>query len=221
MKIIKFLLIALLFYSCNKDEDIKKVPEGVVEYEVAFDINWSKSMFPTDYPSNAHFSKFIGWSHKSNSDFFKVGTLASNGIKSMAETGSISPLDFEINSRIEKLEGLELFVGTNLSGGVGAVKMNIYVDGENPSITIVSMIAPSPDWYIGVVGLSLLENNAFVESKTVEAIVYDSGTDGGDTFVSDNKIANPQLPIYALKSPPLGDGTSVKNIATVTFKRVK
>jgi hypothetical protein len=42
---------------------------------------------------------------------------------------------------------------------------------EHPSITLATMIAPSPDWYIAVVNINLFENNSFVNQKTVEARV--------------------------------------------------
>ena len=199
---------------------IEPIPEGVVQYSVTFDINWSENLFPNDYPSNAHFSKFIGWSHKPNSDFFEVETLASSGIKSMAETGSTSPLDSEINTSVDNLEGLKLFIGSNLSSGVGTVTMNIYVDGDNPSVTLVSMLAPSPDWYLGVIGINLLDGNKFVESKTVKAVVYDAGTDSGASYKSGNIATNPQEGISVLNSYPLGDGTKDINMASVTFKRI-
>ena len=220
MKTIYFLLILTFVSSCKKENDIEPIPEGVVQYEVTFDINWSKNLFPNDYPSNAHFSKFIGWSHKSNSDFFEIGTLASSGIKRMAETGSTSPLNSEINTRVDNLEGLKLFIGSNLSSGVGTVTMNIYVDGGNPSVTLVSMLAPSPDWYLGVIDVNLFDGNKFVESKTVKAVVYDAGTDSGASYKSGNTATNPQEGISVLNSYPLGDGMKDLNMASVTFRRV-
>ena len=221
MRITALLLVIISLLSCKKDKDIDPIPEGVVQYEVTFDINWSQTLFPDEYPSNAHFSKFIGWSHKSNLNFFEVGTFSSNGIKSMAETGSTSPLDSEINTRVDNLEGLKLFVGDNLSSGVGTVTMNIYVDGDNPNITLVSMLAPSPDWYLGVIDVNLLDDNKFVESKTVKAVVYDAGTDSGVSYKSGNIATSPQEVISVLNSYPLGDGTKDVNIANVTFRKVK
>jgi len=218
MKFIYFLLSIIIFSSCKKDKNLDVLPEGTIKYEVTFDFNWSSTSFPDDYPSNAHFSKFIGWSHQLNHDFLKVGTLASQGIKDMAEKGKTTPLDSEINTKIENGEGLKLFIGDNLPSGVGQIKMIVYVDAENPSISLVSMLAPSPDWYLGVVNVNLLEGNKFVDTKTVKAIVYDAGTDSGVSYKSSDMITNPQDEIYVFKSDPLGE--NVKNIANVTFKKI-
>jgi hypothetical protein len=79
------------------------------------------------------------------------------------------------------------------------------------------MLAPSPDWYIGTVNV-LLKEEKFVEIKTVDVLVYDSGTDSGTTFTSFDTITTPQEPITLLVDTPLGDGTiTFPVIGTATF----
>jgi len=210
-------LVFLVFsLSCNKDDD---KAEGI-EYTVTFTFNWNSLDFPEDYPSNAHFSKLIGWNHLPTSDFFELGTLASEGIEVMAETGSITPLDSEINAKIVNGEGINLYVDDPLSSGTGSVSLNIIVDSEFSSVTLVSMIAPSPDWYVGVVNFNLLENGEFVQEKIVKALVYDSGTDSGVTFTSGNIDTSPKEPITLFTDHPLGDGEGISPaIATVKFTK--
>jgi hypothetical protein len=58
-------------------------------YKVTFEFNWNEQDYPNDYPSNAHFSKLIGWSHTPLNNFFKIGTIASTGIKNMAELAQL------------------------------------------------------------------------------------------------------------------------------------
>lgn len=216
LKLLLFIAGFILMLSCNKDDEL---PEGIT-YKVSFNFNWNSTDFPTDYPSNAHFSKLIGWSHNTTTTFFDVGTIASPGIESMAETGATETLESEINSRISKGEGHHLLVGDNLSSGIGTISAEIVVDENNPEVTLVTMIAPSPDWYVGAIHVNLFENGAFINSKSLTAHVYDSGTDSGVNYTSPNEDTSPKDSIAYFYQPPLGDGKQLPvNIATVTFSK--
>ena len=211
------VILAFMFTACENDDEMVV---GEAQYQVTFNMQWNMMDFPVDYPSNAHFSKLIGWSHNSASTFFEPGTIASDGIKNMAEKGEISPLDNEINDLIASGEGLGLVVGSNLASGTGEITVNVNVDREHPSVTLSTMIAPSPDWYVAVVNINLLENGQFVSDKTINASVYDAGTDSGITFTSGDDETNPKQPVSLIVSPPLGNGTSISPpIGTVTFTK--
>jgi hypothetical protein len=211
------LVLVFLFQACNKDDDPIVYPDGI-RYTVTFNINWNSQDFPTNYPSNAHFSKLIGWSHESTSTFFQPGTSASAGIENMAETGGTSPLSNEIEEMIAAGEGHHLVVGSGLGAGSGTISVDIIVTEDFPSVTLASMIAPSPDWYIAVVNINLMEAGSFVNEKTVNAYVYDSGTDDGITYTSADIESNPQQTISLFIDSPLGDGLALNAvIAEVTF----
>lgn len=220
MKITAHMILSLLLvvaFGCSEKED----GEEEANYRVTFSFHWNSQDFPVDYPSNAHFSKLIGWSHKSSTNFFMEGTLASDGIENMAETGGTSPLDNEITSRIADGEGLELVIGDLLASGTGEIVVEINVDREHPCVTLATMIAPSPDWYVAVVNVNLYDDSRFSDEKIVNAIAFDAGTDNGSTFTSDDLDADPQQPIALIKDPPLGNGSTVSPIiATVTFTKL-
>ena len=99
----------------------------------------------------------------------------------MAETGSTSPLNSEFDALINEEKGYNYFIGSSLGGGTGEITLKVEVTWAFPSVTLATMIAPSPDLYIAVVNINLLENNSFVNQKVVEAKVYDAGTDNGVT----------------------------------------
>lgn len=51
-------------------------------------------------------------------------------------------------------------------------------------MSFVSMIDPSPDWFVGVSRLELcLENGSWVESKVLDLFPWDAGTDSGPTYI--------------------------------------
>jgi hypothetical protein len=215
-------LITLLFFSCSKNkEEVSPDLKGGTEYTVTFKIDWNSKDFPKDFPSNAHFSKLIGWSHDSDQTLFKTGTQASAGIKNMSETGSTSPLYTELKELIEGKKGFNYFIGSGLGTGTGEIVLKVEVTEEFPSVTLATMVAPSSDWYIAVVNINLLENNLFVSEKTVEGNVYDAGTDSGATFTSPNETTDPQQPITLFVDAPLGNGEALNaTIATVTFTKL-
>ncbi|MBI2281593.1 MAG: spondin domain-containing protein [Bacteroidetes bacterium] len=218
------LTVVTAILSCKKDiKDLPQKPDDLqtTNYRVTFNINWNNTDYPTDYPSNAHFSKLIGWSHEPNTEFFKEGTLASEGIRQMAELGATNTLSDEINEKISTKEGLGLYVGSNLSTGVGQITIDVVVDKYHPSVTLATMLAPSPDWYLAVVNVNLLENNQFLSSKAIEGLVYDAGTDDGTTYTSPNANTYPRRAISYFVSAPLGNDTVISPaIATVTFTKL-
>lgn len=207
-----------ILIGCQKDEETNPKIENpdAIKYKVTFTFNWSKQNYPENYPSNAHFSPLVGWSHIS-SNFFAVGTTASQGIKNMAETGAVATLDAEISTRIANKEGFKLIKGNGLPSGTGNITVEVLVNKENSYVTLATMIAPSPDWYVAVVGVNLLQGGAFVAEKTVEAFAYDAGTDSGVDYTSTNEITNPRGKISKITTPPLnGNGA----IATAKFVKL-
>lgn len=138
----------------------------------------------------------------------------------MAELGATTPLDNEINQRITTGEGLHLYIGNNLGSGVGQIEQLVTVDKNHTAVTLATMLAPSPDWYLAVVNINLFEDDAFVNSKSVVAYVYDAGTDDGTTYNSANANTYPRRAISYFVSAPLGNDTVVSPaIATVTFTK--
>ena len=88
---------------------------------------------------------------------------------------------------------------------------------EYPLVTLVTMIAPSPDWFVGVSGLSLLDEFGWVNELEVVLYPYDSGTDDGTTYSSANADSSPKQPIRSLRGvTPFSDAP----IGTFTFTRV-
>lgn len=104
--------------------------------------------------------------------------------------------------------------------GVGQIVAEIEVNKDFPALTLVSMIAPSPDWYIGIININLFENGAFVNEKIVNAHVYDAGTDDGLTYNSANQSSSPQGLITLFVDPPMGNGVYIQEIAVVIITKL-
>ena len=135
-------------------------------YRVTFDAVWSSTTHPTDFPSNAHFSGLIGLTHTPNVALFELGTIASPGMVNMAETGGKSPLDSEIQTVIAGGQGQTLISGGGIGTSPGTVSVEFDIENSHPLVSITTMIAPSPDWFVGVRDLNLFENGDWTNSLT-------------------------------------------------------
>ena len=185
-----------------------------VEYEVTFDATWSAATHPGAYPGGAHWSPLVGTTHNGNVSFWEVGQLATTGIERMAETGATSTLRNEILAAGADSDTLLLGSGIASPGNTSIV---FDVNKTHPLVTLVSMVAPSPDWFVGVSGLDLLDGNQWVEEVVIDLFSYDSGTDSGTNFTSPNADTNPADPISLITTGPLG-GTPA--LGTFTFRRI-
>jgi hypothetical protein len=184
-------------------------------YDVRFDATWSNATHPGAFPGGAHFSPLIGATHNSSVEFWAPGSLATPGIEGMAETGSQFGLFGEINVAITAGTAGAAHLGNGL-GSPDTESLTFTVTDEFPLFTMVTMIAPSPDWFVGVHGVDLQTSTGWVDSLTVQAFAYDSGTDNGLGFNSPNSNTSPADPISLITGGPF-DGTV--DLGTFTFTR--
>ena len=64
--------------------------------------------------------------------------------------------------------------------------IELKADAMNDQLTVISMVAPSPDWFSGVASLDLCNHNTgeWKDSITLDLKAYDAGTDRGMTFTA-------------------------------------
>jgi hypothetical protein len=181
---------------------------GAAEYEVTFESTWSASTHPYNFPTNPHFSGLIGATHDSTVVFWKEGELASAGIKNVAEKGSKNPFDNEIDAAIAADTAFNKLSGGGIGTSPGSVRLTFQVSNAYPLVTLVSMIAPSPDWFVGVSGLSLDENGEWVSEKVVDLYLYDAGTDSGTDFTSRDVVTTPPVVIARINESVLAGSSA-------------
>jgi len=187
---------------------------STAEYQVTFQSSWSQATHPVDFPSNAHFSGLIGGSHSDQVSFWNLGAPASTGIKDMAELGAKTPLMQEVQAAVAAGTARAVLSGGGIGVSPGSVTMTFDMDEAFPYVTLVSMLAPSPDWFVGVSGLSLRANGAWISHLVVPLVTYDAGTDSGPTYASPNQATLPPIPIAEINYGPLAANNMV---GTFTF----
>jgi hypothetical protein len=202
--------------SSNKPETVPDVKS----YEITFEATWSAATHPTDFPFGPHFSGLIGTTHKEGVHLWQTGELASPGIKNMAETGSKSPLGDEIDALIASGDACLKISGGGINPSPGTLTVTVTVTSDCAAVTIVSMIAPSPDWFVGVDGVTLFEDGDWVDQKVIELYPYDAGTDSGVTYNSRNAVTTPPEPIQRIEGDPFLNEGSVAPLGTFTFTRL-
>ncbi|WP_419165905.1 spondin domain-containing protein [Candidatus Palauibacter sp.] len=185
-------------------------------YRVAFEATWSAATHPTNFPGGAHFSPLIGAVHNDSVTFWALDGTATPGIESMAETGGTSTLAAEIRAEIPA-PALAVINGSGIRSPGSTTIQAITLREDFPLVTLVTMIAPSPDWFVGVSGLSLRnEEGSWVEELQVVLYPLDAGTDSGPAYTSANDDTQPKEPIRGLKGErPFSD----EPIGTFTFTR--
>ena len=196
-------------------------PPAEARYRVTFTSTWSAQTHPMNVPPNPHFSRLVGATH-GNIRLWELGQPASDGMERMAETGARNPLLSEIDPLIRDGSAHSRLQGGGISTSPGTVSLEFTAVSSHPFVTLVSMVAPSPDWFVGVSALALLDDGAWKARVTVPLIVYDAGTDDGARFTSGDADSDPAQPITPLTSDP--DDTNFIDgrppVGTFVFERL-
>lgn len=195
-------------------------PSEIARFSVEFNAQWSRIIHPTDFPGNPHFSGLIGSTHNADLSLWGTGGTATSGMRNMAETGGKSPLTSEIASHQSAGTAENLLSGGGIGVSPGRVSLEFEVSLSHPLVSLVSMIAPSPDWFVGVHDLSLLENGNWVDELVVPLEAYDAGTDSGSTFTSSNQRTIPQGTISRLTVSPFAPSDELPPLGWFAFKRM-
>ena len=225
----RFVAAALIVIFLNACSSSDSTEPNTIRYRVTFTEAWNVTNFPTQFPPNSHFSSLIGAVHGPASDFVELGLSASNGIEAMAETGSTSQLRTEIDAQIALANALSVISGGAITNSNTSVSAEFEVEDAYPRVSLFSMVAPSPDWFIGVDSLDLSDGSGgFVTSKTVDLLVYDAGTDNGASFTSANSDANTVVTLLSCANTTTdcgfnaGKGTDgVESIGRFVFDRIQ
>ena len=190
-------------------------------YAVVFQSTWSATTHPSDFPDNAHYSGLIGGTHAAAVRFWREGDLASEGMRLMAERGRKSPLDGEVMQAIANGTAQYVLSGPDLGTSPAETGMEFEISQSFPLVTLVTMVAPSPDWFVGVDSLPLFANGQWVDEIRVDLFAFDAGTDSGESYESPDEETIPRRPIARLSGYPVANNGAVAPFGTFTFRRLR
>ena len=147
-------------------------------YEMTFQGLWTADdITDSSLPSSAHFTQVFGAKHNSNTRIWTSGGTASEGVESLAEFGSVGTLRSEINNN-SNTDGI-VAAGTSNIGPTQTVSTTFTVKTSHPLVSVLSMIAPTPDWFVGADSVLLYQNGAWRDRVPLDLYPYDAGTEQG------------------------------------------
>jgi len=171
-------------------------------YDIVFTSNWEAH---GTLPENAHFTELVGATHNNNVIFFEMGTQVSAGVELIAELGVNSTFrDTDVADAINSNNANQYIKGPSLFfNGTGRIITisDVVVSPDYPLISLISMIAPSPDWIIAINSLSLIDSGGlWIPQLSIDLYPYDAGTEEGSGYSINNNPTTPQETITSLQN---------------------
>ncbi|XP_076466867.1 spondin-1-like isoform X2 [Babylonia areolata] len=180
---------------------------GHAMYSVTFQGLWSRHTHPKQFPDAnfgylLHWSNVVGSTHSTDYRIWQYDHYASRAVKEVCEFGSSRSLENEMKENSEKIRTViktkSLWGPQNIRGSVKAVYT---VNKKKHLLSLLTMIGPSPDWCLGVSGLSMCNANCtWADHMEIDLYPWDAGTDSGVTYMSRNQPTDPPEKIHRLTS---------------------
>lgn len=210
------LLLVLVtgMISCNEQ------PDFPVEYSVRVRNVWSVNSHPVDYPQTAHISPFLVFSHKPGTQAYVVGLPATDGVKQMAETGSLTLLYEEVDIFRGGDRALDRSTGNDLVF-LQTSTVRLGFNDDHHQLTFLAHIGPSPDWFLSLKALDMKDSEGWIDSMRVYPTVFDAGTDNGTTYNSPDFPQEPRNTVQPFTGSPLASNGSIPPLVEVTIVRLK
>ncbi len=219
-------IVALLpsLAACGSLNMMEAAQSGGATYEVTLTPMWSAQSHPLDYPkagllTGPHFSGLIGATHAHGFTLFAEGRLPTTGLERLSEEGKHSPLDAEIKAAIRSGNAGELVESDALKDFSMTASATVHVTDAFPKVSLVAMVAPSPDWFLGVSGVELRAAGTWVSEKELLVYAYDSGGDAGTTYEAPDADLDPKRPTKLNDAPHFLRGGTRVPVARLTFRR--
>ncbi len=196
---------------------------GVAAYRVTYHSSWSPVTHPTAFPSHPHYSPLVGATHDGSVTVWEPGGIATPGLEQVAEVGYATTLAQELAQHVQAGAAAQVlnygFAGA-LGASPGSVSVTFVTPPDSAQLSLVSMLAPSPDWFVGLHGVELMHGGDWVESLTVPAHGYDAGTDSGGSYLSPDADVTPHLPIARVTTLSGPFASASTQVGTFTIQRL-
>ncbi|MFW0870988.1 MAG: spondin domain-containing protein [Patescibacteria group bacterium] len=184
-------------------------------YEVTLSTEWTPDNHGEYFLSTAHFSSPVVWVGKDN-PVFSLQAPASPGIEEMAEEGRTRTLKKELEALLElgEIQSFNIYERVETPD---TFSFEVKVDRDHSVISLVSMIAPSPDWFVALEGLDMLKEGSWRKQVEIPLLVLDAGTEDGSDFRLLNTDTNPRGVISTLVDIPAQE---LPPFATLRFREI-
>ena len=103
--------------------------------------------------------------------------------------------------------------------------MGLHVDEDRSLVSVITMIFPSPDWFVGVSNVDMCDpmTGEWREEYSRDLFPYDSGTDDGTSFDSPDAPTMPKKNIFLIGNEDdtnFKSDSSIRRLGTFKFTKV-
>ena len=103
--------------------------------------------------------------------------------------------------------------------------MDIHVDADRSLVSLITMIFPSPDWFLGISNIDMCDRmtGEWKDSLDRDLFPYDSGTDDGISFESPDAPSNPRKNIFLIGKDDdtnFKSNSAIKRLGTFKFSKI-
>lgn len=218
MKYLIYLFFLFILHGCEKTTRSIPLVYSEAFYKMQVTMHWTTPAFTV--PGGAHVTSLIGMTHARDTFLWKENMLATQGLEDVAEVGNTTKMNAEMDGIIARMRSNFKFQ-IPAPANNGMVETTVQLSTAYPEISFASMVAPSPDWFLGISNVSLMQNNIWLDSLILPIKVYDAGTEEGNVFNLNNPATVPAQPVKILtpvNGSVLANGNStIAPIATVRF----
>lgn len=185
---------------------------GAPSYRVSFNFRWTPATHPDTYEPSAHFSPINVAAHTAAYTMWLPAGYATPSMKDVAETGSTAAMRTSLGAY--EAAGHVSSWGTGPPGPVPPVTtetLTVRVNGTSGASLLsgASMLAPSPDWFVGMSRVQLCNGTAWLSTARGGLSLWDAGTDSGATLTAADVATVPPTAIRRfslIEYPQLGRG---------------
>ena len=182
-------------------------------YTMTFEGLWTADdITDAGMPGGAHFTEMIGATHNSGTTIWVSGGTASAGVENVAELGSVGTLVSEIGGNANAAGVVR--AGSAFISPTATVSGTFTANSSHPLVSVLSMVAPTPDWFVGVSNLRLYDNGW--QNRVVDLYPYDAGTEEGSGWSLSNAATSPQGVITSIRNTGRFRGNPIARLSFTT-----
>lgn len=121
----------------------------------------------------------------------------------VAETGNNAVFVSELETAKSNKFVMDIQTVNSLLSARSNYSVMLQASCDKPFVGAVTMVAPSPDWFVGVSRLNVVNRHGkFINRAFGRLRVYDAGTDSGEMLTSQNEPTMPVENIAPLRGDP-------------------
>ena len=201
--------------------------QSVATYDISFSGTWNATdhaHMGQSLPGSAHWSDLVGANHNGDITFVEMGQPASPGIEDVAEIGVNTVFQSEVQAQITNGDAQQwLQMGFSPFAAISTATLtDVEISSDFPLLSLASMIAPSPDWFIAINSLNLMNpDGTWKTSIVMDLFPYDAGTEDGFNYSLNNAptVGGVVTRIDGAANYPFQAGKEVGTL-TITLKSV-